>query len=114
MGLVNNGKHAMLNALGALATKMSLHTGDPGASGTSNEHPASNGYSRQTIAWSAAADGAMDLTAGPTFSVGAVTITHFGLWSAGGTFYGSGELPTPQTYASPGTYAVSDADITLT
>lgn len=115
MGLNNNGKNVALDAVAAVAVYASLHTADPGTTGTSEVSGGSPAYARKAITWNAASGGNLDNNANPVFDVPAgTTITHFGLWSAssGGTFYGSGDI-TDETFAGQGTYTLNDADIAL-
>jgi hypothetical protein len=115
MGLNNNAKNVMLDALGAVAVWASLHTADPGTTGTSEVTGGSPAYARKAITWNPASAGDLDNNANPTFDVPAgTTITHLGLWSAssGGTFYGSFDI-TDETFGGQGTYTTSDVDVTL-
>lgn len=117
MGLSTTGKNLMLDALGAVAVYASLHTADPGTSGTSEVAGGSPAYARKAITWNAAASGNLDNNANPTFDVPAgTTITHFGLWSAssGGTYYGGGSLSASESFTGQGTYNLTDADVALT
>jgi hypothetical protein len=98
-----------------------LHTGDPGAAGTSNASaettrpeatfgtPASGGGVSNTVAvswtnWPGGADGE--------------AISHFSLWDAStaGNFLWSGALAAPKTMATGETltFAVGDLDLAIT
>jgi len=110
-----DGKNAMLNALGALAVKASLHDGDPGAVGANNELAGGDpAYARKTIAWSTAGSGTMNLNGTAVFDVPAGgTVLYVGIWNTGGTtFYGSA-LVTQEDFAAQGTYTLTDADLDL-
>jgi hypothetical protein len=111
----------MLNQLATQAVYASLHTADPGDSGASEVTGGT--YARKAITWNTAASGNLDSSNAPVFDVPAgTTITHAGYWSAltGGTFY-AGDLLTaagstsaqPETFASGGTYTLSDADLEI-
>lgn len=63
----------------SLGDTYSLHTGDPGASGTANE-ASGGGYSRQTTTWSAATGG-VATGSQMTFNVLAGDYTHMCRWS---------------------------------
>ena len=83
-------------------THAQLHTGDPGAAGTSNVAP---GVARATITLPAAAGG--DTTDTVTFEIptsGGGPYDHVSLWSAadGGTCYGTGLVTPAETYAADG------------
>ncbi len=107
------GKDAMLNALGALAVKAALYTGDPGAVGTSNEVTGGT-YARKTCAWSASGNGTMALNGTVVFDIPAgTTVSYVGFWnSAGSVFYGSADV-TDEVFANAGTYSLTDADLDL-
>ena len=112
-GLVNDGKNLLLEGLAVGVDFVSLHTGDPGVSG-SVEISASP-YARKGVDWAAAASGTISSASAIVFDVpGSTTINHLGYWSAStsGTFYGSRALDTEQTYATPGTYTISIGNIT--
>lgn len=110
MALTNAGLNVMANALAAVATHASLHTADPGSTGT-NESTAG----RQAIAWDAASNGDISLTGTENFTGGAASgpCTYVGLWSAssGGTFYGGFALSGDQTFNAAGEYTLSDITI---
>lgn len=117
MGLSTASKNLMLDALGAVAVYASLHTADPGATGTSEVAGGSPAYARKAITWNAASSSDLDNNANPTFDVPAsTTITHFGLWSAvtAGTFYGGGALSATEIFTGQGQYTLTDVDATLT
>ena len=115
MPLNNNAKNAMLDHLATLAVFASLHTADPGTTGTSEVSGGSPAYARKAITWNAAATGNLDNNANPVFDVPATTVSFVGFWSAAtaGTFYGSADV-TDEVFAAQGTYTLADADITLT
>lgn len=117
MGLNATAKNLMLNALGAVAGYASLHTADPGASGTGEVTGGSPAYARKAVTWNAAASSNLDSSNAPVFDVPAgTTVTHFGLWSAssGGTFYGGQSLSASETFTAQGDYTLDDADVNLT
>jgi hypothetical protein len=81
---------------------LSVHTADPGDSGTA-EYTAYSGGLRASISFGGAASAAATSTAQIDFTaMGATTITHVGLWTAntGGTFKGGGPLSSSRTTAS--------------
>src|SRR3990167_10447667 len=76
------------------ATYGSLHTGDPGDSGTSEVSGGTPAYIRKVVTWNAAAAGAMDDSNAPVFDVPAsTTVAYVGFWSAVtvGTFFGAAD-----------------------
>lgn len=109
------GKNVMLDALAALATRASLHSGDPGALGTANELTGgSPAYARKAVAWNVASSGNINLNGTAAFDIPAAsTVAYVGFWNTAGTaFYGSAAL-TPEVYANQGTYTLTDADLNL-
>jgi len=109
------GKNAMLNALGALAVFASLHSADPGESGTNELTGGSPAYARKAITWNVAGSGTMDDSNVPMFDVPAGSVVlYVGLWSlaTGGIFYGSA-LVTQETFTAQGTYTLTDMDLDL-
>lgn len=109
------GKNLMLNALGAAAIYVSLHSADPGESGTNELSGGSPAYARKSITWNAASGGSMDDSNVPVFDVPASsTVSYVGFWSAltTGTFYGSANV-TDEVFNAQGTYTLTDADLDL-
>jgi hypothetical protein len=82
-------KEALAIEYGSLALYASLHTADPGTTGTNEVTGGSPAYARKSLTWTAgSSDGVV--TASATFDVPASTsITHAGIFSAStaGTFY---------------------------
>lgn len=82
-------KEALAIEYGSLGTHASLHSADPGTTGTNEISGGSPAYARKSLTWTAgSSDGVV--TASCTFDVPASTaITHAGIWSAvtSGTFY---------------------------
>jgi hypothetical protein len=112
-GLVDNGKNALLNGLTASVAYTSLHTADPGLSGSAEV--TGGAYTREDVSWAAAASASVSTSASIVFDVpGSTTIDHLGYWSAStaGTFFGSRALDTAQTYATAGTYTIAIGNIT--
>jgi hypothetical protein len=112
MALNDNGLNAQVGGLTAVAVYASLHTAEPNASG-SNEVTGGT-YSREAITWAAASGGTALSSAEIVFDVpSSTTITHLGYWSAStsGTFYGSRQLDTSQTFSSAGTYTIAAGNL---
>src|SRR5690349_740658 len=108
MALNNAAMVVAANALRSAITHMQLHSGDPGASGTSNATSAA----RQAITWSAAtADGDFGLASAINFTGVAASgaATYVSLWSAstGGTWYGNFPLTGDATANAAGEYTVT-------
>lgn len=97
----------------SVATTASLHTADPGTTGTNEV--SGEGYARQAVTWAAASGGQVQSATAVTFNVpGSTTVTHVGLWSAAGTWLGSLELDAPETFAGAGTLEIMPMTITAT
>lgn len=115
MPYTTEGKNAMLDYLGTLATYMGLHTAIP-STGTPNEVAGgSPAYARKANTYNAAAAGNLDNSNTPVFDVpGGVTVTHVGFWSAvsAGTLYAYAAV-TNEAFGAQGTYTATDADLDL-
>jgi hypothetical protein len=111
-GYSNTARNVMLAELASVGVYASLHTSDPGDSGTGEVSGGSPAYARKSITWGTAGTpttGEVAATSQPIFDVPAgTTVTYVGVWSAssGGTFYGSGEVPA-ETFGSQGTYTLT-------
>lgn len=95
MALNTAGLNLEKNALRAAATHLSLHSADPGTTGTNHTSAA-----RQPAGWSAASGGSIAAgTLGFTGGAANGPVTHVGMWSAAdaGVFYGSAPIPTGGT-----------------
>lgn len=95
-------------AYGINATHASLHSADPGTTGSSEISGGSPAYARQALTWTA---GTVDgqATASAVFDVPAgQAVTHAGLWTAasGGTFLDNVAVAYA-TQASQGTLTVN-------
>ena len=86
---------------------ISLHTADPGSTGTAEVTGGS--YARQPTNWAAPAASAATGSSVTIPVPSGTTITHWGVWSAvsAGTFLYGGALPASETFGSNGTYAVT-------
>ena len=95
-----------------------LHTGAPGAAGTSN---VAGNATRKQVTWGAASNGTVSNSAAVEWSTSDVdtseTYTHFTLWTAasGGTFGASGTITANAvTSGDEFTIGIGDLNITLT
>lgn len=93
-----------------------LHTGDPGAAGTSNN--AAGDTTRKAVTQSAASAGAIALSGtAPSWTNGGTseTITHISVWTAStsGTFLYSVALTTPQAWVSTNTLTLTSLSVSL-
>jgi hypothetical protein len=114
MPLNDGAKNAMLNALGALIGYISLHTADPGTTGTSEETGGSPAYARKAATWNSAATHSMTSSNQQVFDVPASTVAWIGFFSTltTGTFYGSADV-TDEVFAGQGTYTVTQITISV-
>lgn len=85
---------------------VSLHTGDPGTTGTAEASGGS--YARVQGTWTSGSGGALSM-AELTFNAPAGNFTHAGLWSASsaGTFHDKCALAPSITLGSAGTIKVT-------
>jgi len=116
MALSTAGRNAAAGGVAAVVGYVSLHTADPGSSGTGEV--AGGTYARKAITWAAASSGvATSNGTDPVFDVpAATTVTHYGFWSAAtaGTYYGGGALSASEAFGGAGTYTLDTATITAT
>lgn len=106
-GYNNTSKDVALDAIGAAATFISLHSADPGTTGA-NEISGGT-YARVATTWGSAAASSK---AGSQVTINvpaATTVTYWGVWTAGtaGTYYEGGALPASETYGGAGTYLLT-------
>ncbi len=101
-GYNNTSKDVALTAVGAAATYISLHTADPGTTGTSEVSTGT--YARVQTTWGTAAASSMTGSQVTINVPASTTITYWGVWTAvsGGTYYEGGALPASQAYGSGG------------
>lgn len=94
---------------------LKLHTGDPGAAGTSN---AAGNTTRQAASFSAASGGTITSDADVTWtSVGtAETYSHWSAWDASvaGNFICSDDLTTPRAVLVGDNFTIATGDIDIT
>lgn len=94
---------------------LKLHTGDPGAAGTSN---AATETTRQAVTFSAASGGAITNSADITWTNVSTseTYSHWSAWSAdpAGTFLCSDDLATPRAVTAGDTFTIAAGDLDIT
>lgn len=108
MALNNPAMVVAANALRSAITHAQIHSSDPGAAGTSNNH----GVARQAITWtSATSDGDFGLSSALNFTslTAGATCTWISVWSASssGTWYGNFQLTGDTTANASGEFTVS-------
>lgn len=111
-GVADSILDAIFNATAYSVTNVyiKLHTGDPGAAGTSN---AASETTRKAVSCSASSGGAItsDADISWTSISGSQDATHFSLWTdaAAGTFILSGTI-TANAYIAGDTYTIPTGD----
>lgn len=123
MALNAAGLNAAVNGLAGAVAYVSLHTADPGATGTAEVSGGTPAYARTAASWGTATGGVRNLSPAIVFDVpAATTVSYFGLWSAasGGTFFGGDKLrdvdnnPASEAFATQGVYQLTKASLTVT
>lgn len=97
-----------VSAVAAVSGFMSLHSADPGTTGTSELTGGGPAYARQPASWSAPVNGVVTLQADVTINVPAgATVAFVGAFSAAtaGTFRAKDDV-TPELFGAQGTYVV--------
>ena len=103
-----------VDAIGALAVRVALHTGDPGAADTADNEVTGGTYARGTIAWASASSGAAAPTGDVVIDVPAGnTITYISLWNSAGTTRYLKKSVTSEAFGADGTYTVLASGTTL-
>jgi hypothetical protein len=110
-------KNVMLDALAAVALRVALHTGDPGAANAADNEVSGGdpAYARQAIAWNAASGGNLDSDGTPVFDVpGSTTVSWLSIWNTAGTVrYLKKQLGANETFGAQGTLTLTDVDLDL-
>lgn len=107
---VTAAKNTMLDAL--TVTHASLHSADPGATGTNELAGGSPAYARKAVTVNAAASSSRALNATVEFDVpAAATVAYVGWWNSS-TFLGSDPV-TNESYTGQGIYRLLAAGTTL-
>lgn len=115
MAASNDLFHPMLSAAASTAVEASLHTGDPGTTGT-NEVSGGD-YTRAPVAWNAPASGAITADGDLEFLVpplGSDEVTHVGLWNADGDWLIDAPAAVPQPFPTAGTATVTSLALDMT
>ena len=109
-------RNVMVDALGAVAVRWALHTGDPGAANTaSNEVTGgSPAYARKAVAWNAASGGAATQNGDVVLDVPAsTTVAWVSLWNSAGTVRYLKKDVTDEVFGAQGTYTIKGTTSTL-
>lgn len=107
MGYTNTPKNAALDTIGSAAAWISIHTADPGSTGTSEVTGGT--YARVQTTWGSASSASKTGSQVTVNIPASTTVTHWGFWTAssGGTFYYGGALPNSESYGGAGTYLLT-------
>lgn len=108
MAFTNASKETGALAVTGSGSWISLHTGDPGTTGTNEATGGSPAYARKQTTWTGGTSDGVVAGSAVSFDVPAGTYTHIGVWSAStaGTFVGGFALST-STGALPGQATVA-------
>lgn len=92
--------NAAIEAVTALGDRISAHTGDPG--GTGANEVTGGTYARVATTWGSSSSGDQTGSLVSLNIPGGNTITHWGVWSAGGTFRGGFEITPSEGFGADG------------
>jgi hypothetical protein len=110
-------RNLMVDALGAVAVRIALHTGDPGGADSATNEVTGGTYARGTAAWDAAGSpdtGAAYLSGDVVIDVPAGnTITYISVWNSAGTSRYLKKSVTSEAFGADGTYTVLASGTTL-
>lgn len=111
-GWSTEGRNRRASAVAALISKVSLHTADPGVSGSSNEWSGGS-YARQTPVFGSASGGVVGLTAQMDFDGLPLTDAAFvGVWASDSAFLGSAPRDSGDAASNAaGEYSIVQLDI---
>lgn len=108
VGPLNDGA----DALAARFVTVSLHTGDPGDTGT-NEL-SGGAYTRVQASWAPASDGLAEISENLVYQVPAGNmITHVGMWDANDNWAAAGELTESQPFNNDGELTIQTLTVSL-
>lgn len=100
-----------LDGMTAVIAEVSLHSADPGTSGT--DELAGGSYERQVPTFNAATSASAAIDSILTFEVpgGGTVVSWVGLWDAADVFLGGIQLNTSETFEGDGQFAVTSLTI---
>lgn len=109
MAFTNATKETAALAVTALGGYISLHTADPGTTGTSEATGGSPAYARKLTTWTGGASDGSVPGSQVTFDAAAGTYTHIGIWTAStaGTFIAGFALSSSVTLGAQGQVLVT-------
>lgn len=100
-----------LDGMAAVIAEVSLHSVDPGTSGT--DEVTGGSYERQVPTFNAATSASVAIDSILTFEVpgGGTVVSWVGLWDAADVFLGGIQLNTSETFEGEGQFAVTSLTI---
>lgn len=100
-----------LDGMAAVVAEVSLHSADPGTSGT--DEVTGGSYERQVPTFNAATSASVAIDSILTFEVpgGGTVVSWVGLWDAADVFLGGIQLNTSETFEGEGQFAVTSLTI---
>lgn len=109
MAFTSATKEAAALAVTALGGFISLHTADPGTTGTGEATGGTPAYARKQTTWAGGASDGSVAGSQVTFDAVAGTYTHIGIWTAAtaGTFVAGFALSAPVTLGAQGQVLVT-------
>jgi len=109
MAFTNASKETAALAVTATGAYISLHTADPGTTGTSEATGGAPAYARKLTTWTGGGSDGSVPGSQVTFDAAAGTYTHMGIWSAvtAGTFVAGFALSSSVTLGAQGQILVT-------
>lgn len=103
--------NAGLSGMADITVEVSLHSSDPGASGTNEVDGGS--YERQPVSWNAPTAASVSADSILTFEIpgGGTVVSWVGLWDPAGLWLGGIELNASETFEGDGQFAVTSLTI---
>lgn len=98
-------------AVTALGDRISAHTASPGTTGA-NEQSGGSAARKQTV-WSGGTSDGIVAGSQVTVDAPAGTYTHFGIWTAGGTYVDGGQLNPAITLAAAGQIKITPSVVAV-
>jgi hypothetical protein len=117
MGFTNTELDASLDALASRWVYASIHTANPSTTGANEVTGGSPAYARQLVDWDPATGQILAMDAPLEFNMPAgSTAAYVGIWSAvtAGTFRGSDQLSSSESFTGQGTYELTALTVTAT
>lgn len=93
---------------------LALHTGNPGDTGSENE-VSGGAYARQIVTFAESAEGVIENSNVPLFTMPACTVSYFSVWDAstGGNCLFYDIIASPQTFNTSDTFSPQAGAVTI-